>query len=238
MNTESLNGRSGMGRWRHEYKYIIDRKQEAVLNLKAKGIMAKDPHALETGGYTIRSLYFDDLSNSCLYENLAGYDPRAKFRIRYYNENPELIFLEKKIKVRGMCRKESCRLTMEECRTLMAGLIPAIAEDMPAEKKELLTELELLGMRPRVIVTYERIPYIYPGGNVRVTFDRSISSSEEIERFITGQYAARPVLPCGQSILEVKWDEVLPLHIRETLNTGRLVWTAFSKYAMCRKYHL
>ena len=225
-------------RFRHEYKYMINAKQEGILQIKAMGVMQRDPHVREDGSYLVRSAYFDDIHDTCLWENLNGSDPRSKFRIRYYNFDTSRISLEKKSKVRGMCLKDSCRLTVEECEIFLHGDVPIVTEDMPMEKKRLFTEVRLRDLIPKVIVTYERIPFIYGGGNVRVTFDCKITSSEELNRFLSGDYAKRPVLSRGDSILEVKWDEVMPRHIKNVLKLEGLNWMAFSKYSMCRTFFL
>ena len=212
--------------------------QESILNIKAMGILMPDPHVDETGCYEIHSLYFDDINDTCLWENLGGTDPRSKFRIRYYNNDTGFISLEKISKTRGMTLKESCILTRSDCKKLMMGEIPDPAMKDPEIKHRLLTELKVRGLMPKVIVSYQRIPYIYTGGNVRITIDKAITSSPDIGRFLDGDFARRPVLPLGNSILEVKWDEVLPRHIKETMALDDLNWTAFSKYYMCRMLHL
>lgn len=227
-----------MGRFRHEYKYLIDSRTETILRIRAKSVLMADSHAGADGSYFVRSLYFDDRQDSCLQENITGTDPRSKFRIRYYNNDSEQLNLEKKRKERGMTLKESCALTREECRQLLQGFIPEISAEMPPQKQKLLSEMLVRGLVPKVIVSYERIPFVYPAGNVRVTFDRKLSSSVENGSFLDGGYIERPVFEAGQSILEVKWDEVLPLHIQNILKLDNLQWTAFSKYSMCRKYHL
>ena len=132
-----------------------------------------------------------------------------------------------------MTLKESCDLTYEECSALMAGKVPDVDDSMPRVKKQLLLVMRMRNLMPKVIVSYERIPYIYPCGNVRITFDKSISSSTQIEKFLDGDYQTRPILPVGTSILEVKWDEILPLHIKDVMQLNQLQWTAFSKYYMC-----
>lgn len=225
-------------RFRHEYKYMLNAMQEGILRVKAAGVLMPDAHADENGAYLIRSLYFDDFSDTCLMENEAGTDCRSKYRIRYYNNDTGRIMLEKKSKIRGMCAKESCRISEKECRMFMDGQVPDLNPGASEARKQLFTEMRLRGMMPKVIVTYERIPFVYAGGNVRVTFDRSITSSVQLERFLNGDYAQRPILPTGGSILEVKWDELLPRHIREVLQIESLTWTAFSKYFMCRMFHL
>lgn len=227
-----------MNRYRHEYKYLLDPMQESVLRLKAAAVLRRDPHVRPDGSYLIRSVYLDDAADSCLRENLSGTDPRSKFRIRLYNQDTGRIQLEKKSKVRGMCLKEACPLSLSECEQLLRGKEPRIGEDMDSLKQSLLTEIRLRGLRPVTVVTYERIPFVYSGGNVRVTFDRKLASSPEVTRFLEGGFRQRPVFPAGQSLLEVKWDELLPRHLKEVLQTDSLLWTAFSKYAMCRMVHL
>lgn len=224
-----------MDNYRHEYKYLLNGVTSTIQQIRAAGLLLPDPHADETGGYTVRSLYFDDFADTCLRENRNGTDPRSKFRIRYYNNDLSTLRLEKKSKCRGMTSKESCPLTPEECTLLIQGQIPATDDPV---KLRLFTQLQLRCLSPKVIVTYRRDPYIYPVGNVRVTFDRELTASAQTSRFLTGDYRCRPVLATGQSLLEVKWDAIMPSHIKEVLSLEQLQWTAFSKYSMCRIYQL
>ena len=226
-----------MSDMRHEYKYILDGWQEALLFIKAEGMLSRDAHVGEDGVYYISSLYFDDYYNTCYYENESGVDQRAKYRIRIYNHNRDRIRLEKKMKSFGMTRKESCEITEEQCREFMKGEIPQMSSDASEISVRLFTEMRIRSMIPKVIVTYERIPFIYPAGNVRITFDRKITSSYDVESFMGQETAMRPILPKGRSVLEIKWDETLPKYIREYLQLDDLQWTNFSKYYLCRKYN-
>ena len=54
-------------KYRHEYKYICDAMQNAVLKTRAQGILKRDEHTGLDGAYRIRSLYFDDLEDKCYY---------------------------------------------------------------------------------------------------------------------------------------------------------------------------
>ena len=227
-----------MNRYRHEYKYFIDRIEEELLLMQAAGLLERDFHAGADGAYWIRSLYFDDYDDRCMYDVENGVNARSKFRIRYYNGDCIHSRLEKKQKVNGMTQKEVCSLTPEECQAFVAGKIPEITAGRSEKKRQMFLEMQLQNLRPRTIVTYERIPFVYPAGNVRVTFDRKITSSEETEHFLKGDYSERPIMAQGYSILEVKWDELLPSLIKEMLQLDSLQWTAFSKYYMCRRYHL
>lgn len=106
---------------RHEYKYVCNAVQRAILKTRAQGILERDEHVGADGFYKIRSLYFDDLEDTCYYENESGIGERDKYRIRIYNRNCNCIMLEKKSKFRGMTIKLSSRITEEQCRQMMAG---------------------------------------------------------------------------------------------------------------------
>ena len=227
-----------MNKYRHEYKYMIDAKQEQILRIKAGGLMSLDQHAGDLEGYRITSLYFDDASNSCFYENENGTDPRSKFRIRYYNNESEHLKLEKKSKKNGMTLKESCKITVKECEQMMKGEIPVITDKTDDMAAKLFSEMRLRKLLPKVIVSYDRIPFVYKAGNVRITFDKNLTASSDIAGFLKGDFARRPIMKKGESVLEVKWDEVIPMHIKEYMMLERLQWTAFSKYYLCRKHNL
>ncbi len=223
--------------FRHEYKYRLDARQEAVLQLRARGLMQLDPHVGESGSYYIRSLYLDSPDDECFSDNEDGCNHRSKFRIRRYDDNTEFIRLEKKSKINGMCKKESCALTREECQDIMDGKYFPINMDMPVGKQKLLAEMEMRRLRPKVVVSYERVPYICQGGNVRVTFDKALSSSGDVGGFLAEPSASRLIFPRGESLLEVKWDELLPGYIYHGLSMDTLSWTGFSKYYLCRYYN-
>lgn len=225
-------------KFRHELKYVISAAQIPMIRNRIEHLATLDAHTGSSGSYTIRSLYFDDYDNRCYYENEDGTDPREKFRIRIYNHSTERITLECKRKERGKTLKTSCPLTVEQTRTLMAGqVLPDIAGQPPLLQK-LTARMLLRRMRPVVIVEYERIPYVYRDGNVRITLDMNIASSKEVGRFMDETIPKRPVMPSGKQLLEVKYDEFLPDFLYRNLQLDSLTQTAYSKYYICRKLTL
>ena len=223
-------------KFRHELKYQVTQAQVLMLKNRINHLIPLDSHVVGDGYYTIRSLYFDDQYDRCLLENENGTDPREKFRIRIYNASTAKISLECKRKERGKTYKTSCPLTLEQTKLLMEGKpLPDIASQPPLLQK--LTMLMLTArLRPVVIVEYDRIPYVYKMGNVRITLDTNIRSSSAVEKFLDPVIPNRPVLPLGQQLLEVKYDEFLPDFIYRSLQLPSLRQTAFSKYYICRKY--
>lgn len=227
----------GVAQYRHEYKYQIDAMQKEVLKLRAQGVLERDAHAGADGEYLIRSLYFDSQEDTCFYENEDGVDPREKYRIRIYNCDSARISLECKAKIRGMTKKTACLITREQCESFMEGVIPEDDGSVSRGQEILFYRMREKNLRPVVIVQYVRTPYVGAAGNVRVTFDDAISSSNAIDGFLREDIPLRSVLPVGSSILEVKWDELLPSYIKGQLALDSLQWTAFSKYYLCRRYN-
>jgi len=221
-------------KYRHEIKYLCSDAQLALLEMRVKLLCKPDKHAGEQGRYTVRSVYFDDCNNSCFYENLDGVNEREKMRIRLYDGNTDYILLECKSKLNGKNHKDSCRLTAERCEGILKGDY-RIREEDPEVLKKLLMQCQTRLMRPKVIVQYDRTPYVYGPGNVRITFDRNISGCGDLNSFTEKEIKCRPVLPPGYHVLEVKYDAFFPEHIKRELQGADLRNTAFSKYAICRK---
>lgn len=224
-----------MTEYRNEWKYICTEIDLELLRRRIGPVMKLDPNQRGQASYNIRSLYFDDYLNSCFHANTEGLDYRKKFRIRIYNQSSQRIQLEIKYKIHGMTKKESCPLTLEQCRILMGGGSLPYNGSYPKPLMALYLAMKTEGMHPVEIVEYERTAYICPLGNVRVTFDRNISGSSHMEQFLEKDIPLLPVMPQGRHILEVKFDEVLPAYIAAALDTGRLEQTAFSKYYLCRQ---
>jgi len=222
--------------FRHELKYLVSDAQIAMLRNRVNHLLMPDIHAAPGGGYTVRSLYFDDYENSCYYDNENGTDPREKFRIRIYNGSTERIMLECKRKERGMTRKTACSLTRDETMHLMMGQPLADIGRQPQPLRKLTLQMLMRRLCPVVIVEYDRTPYVYPNGNVRVTLDTNVASSSAVECFLEPQIPKRPVMLAGQQLLEVKYDAYLPDFIYRSLQLQDLRQTPFSKYYICRKF--
>ena len=195
--------------------------------------MQQDIHQ-NGSAYYIRSLYFDDIWDSCMDENESGVDNRRKFRIRTYNADAQEMNLEIKEKLRGYTKKIKSTLARQECVDIINGEYAHSYGDRTA-LNTLAVEMKASLMRPKVVIDYERTAFVHPLGNVRITFDRNIAATRCWQDFLSTDMAQlTPVLPAGMHILEVKYDEFLPDHIAQALELGNLRQTAFSKYYLGR----
>ena len=224
-------------KYRHELKYIVSDTQIKILENRIRNYMQVDQHTVD-GSYNVRSLYFDDYSNSCYYQNENGTDPREKYRIRIYNCSKDRISLECKRKENGKTFKKICPLSYEQFLCIVNGKPLNNFDSMDPLLRIFTVKMITDLFKPTIIVDYIRKPYIYQSGNVRVTFDTMISSSGCFDRFFDQDMPKRPIMSSGMQLLEVKYDEFIPDDIYNNLQVEDLNRTSYSKYYLCRKFEM
>ncbi|MBE5039242.1 polyphosphate polymerase domain-containing protein [Ructibacterium gallinarum] len=220
---------------RHEYKYPINYMDYLVLKQRLDAVMKKDPHTGKNGMYHIRSLYFDTPDDKALKEKIDGVNKREKFRIRFYNGNDSVIHLEKKSKINGLCNKKSVPITREETEKILAGDISWMATETERPLlSELYSKMKSQLLQPKTLVDYERIPYVFSAGNVRITIDKNIRTGVYQKDFFD---VFVPTVSASETVLlEVKYDAFIPQFILDILQLNNRRTQAFSKYAACRIY--
>lgn len=220
--------------FRHEWKHEISYSDMLTIRQRMNAIAKPDEHAVN-GKYQIRSLYFDTLNDKALREKLDGVNQREKFRIRYYNGDLSVIHLEKKSKRGNLGNKQSAGLSPEEAQAIIDGNLGWMLHSGRPLVQELYSKMTTQGLKPRTIVDYEREPFIYEAGNVRITLDYNIRTGLDCVDFLNRNCI---MIPAGDSpiILEVKWDHFLPNVIRDAVQLSNRHTGAFSKYAACRIY--
>ena len=223
--------------YRHELKYAVSEADYLAIRNRIRTIMKADPHVGEDGKYRIRSIYFDNADDKALKEKVSGVAKREKFRIRYYNDDLRFITLEKKMKIDSLCMKFDARISEEECRRILSGDIAWMIGHSDELVRELYAKMNYQRLRPRVMVSYVREPYIYPPGNVRVTFDSQIRTSLYTKEFLTKEVRDISATDSPQDmLLEVKYDAFLPEIIQDLIQIRNVRQGAFSKYGVCRRF--
>lgn len=221
--------------FRSEWKYLLPDSKAWELMERLGDVFQLDPHAPPGGVYDIHSLYFDDFRNTCAYENLGGEKVRFKYRIRFYQNHTHEIFLERKEKLNVYTRKQSCLLTPDEYSALLHGDAAALVyrTDKPLLRR-FCTEMISDGFEPRVIIDYDRKAYMEPITNIRITLDKNVTASNDFDSFLTGDYLRMPVLSEHRTVLEVKFDEVLPGYVQRLIQATNATRQSYSKYLMGR----
>jgi hypothetical protein len=221
---------------RIEDKYLLTISRFDELEKRISVIMPLDEACTENG-YKISSIYFDDIKDSMLNDSLDGNPYRDKYRIRIYNDSLNLIKLEVKRKYYNRSYKLSSLINVDEFNSLMLGDPIVDYNDMSDARTLFNLAIKTRGLRPKINVTYDRMAYTGESGNVRITFDRNLRASNQLELFGKDNIVFDYPRLNMDIILEVKYDEFIPNYIMQTLETRNMLQSTNSKYIICREIY-
>lgn len=219
--------------YRQEIKQLLSPARTLLLKQRISAILPKDSHSGRDGSYRIRSIYFDTRDDRFYSEKEDGISEREKIRIRFYDYQADVIKLERKEKKESLIYKDSLSITKETADALCSGDFEALVPYRHPLTDYVYGLARTGTLRPTVVVDYVREAYLYPVGNVRITFDTALQ-------------AGRPDIPIwqegnvfdvleGNTILEIKFNQYLPEHIRQLLDSVSGERMALSKYTLCRQ---
>lgn len=223
---------------RHELKYYINELQYTVLSGVISKVMAPDENGDARNEYHIRSLYFDDIYNSAMFDKLNGVRHRDKYRIRIYKMSDKQIQLECKTKVGSLISKRSLQIPRLLCDQLMAGDPSGLESSGSGLLQDMYREMRVSLLRPVVLVDYVREAYVYPAEEVRITFDKQLRTGLFSKDLFSDKVPTIPPLDNSEIILEVKYNRVFPPHLRALLGSycQNPLGSAISKYTICRRF--
>ena len=220
--------------FRHEIKLLLEYPDYCALRTRLRAATEPDPNAGSDGDYFIRSLYFDDLSRSSYFEKLAGVPDRKKYRLRIYGLSDSVIKLECKEKRGVLIRKRSLNTDRAAAERLISGdFSPLLDTDDPLAK-EILALHSGKGLKPSVVVDYDREAYVYPVSNVRLTFDKALHAGLSDPGIFDPGLLTVPVFGGERVIFEVKYDDVLPKHLQLLIADSHGARLALSKFTLCK----
>ena len=220
---------------RHELKYSINTMQYELLRTKLRAVLKADPHTGPDGRYHIRSLYFDDMRNTALFDKQGGVQRRKKYRMRIYNLDDSLVKLERKSKLDNYISKEMVCLTREDAERILNGDVSFLSTSENRLLRAFYLEYQRNRLRPNVLVDYYREAYVYPIGNVRITFDMGLHTGLDCVklfdfRAFTVEVDDYPI------ILEIKYDNMLPDMVKGLLPGTIQPRSAIGKFVSCKRY--
>jgi len=218
--------------FRHELKYIINYADYALIRLRLQALMKRDQYVNPDGLYSVRSLYFDDYLNSAYNEKYFGIQDRQKYRIRIYNCSDKVIHLERKIKKDRYIHKQTVSLTRCQVEEILNGKYDCLRECSEPLHLVFYHACRSKLLRPRVIVDYEREPFIMDAGTVRITFDRNVRAGMDGWDIFNKEMTTVELLDPAYLVMEVKYTEFLPSVIQSLMPRRSIEFSAVSKYVL------
>lgn len=223
---------------RSELKYYLNDIQTEGLQQQLSHVMNLDQHCDGKVGYRVRSLYFDSIDDECLYQKQSGFLHRKKIRLRTYGDGgDETVKFEIKAKNGQLVRKDSVIISKVDAEKICSGNYSLLLNYDNQVLNQIYTTFSTRVYKPKVIVEYHRVALTLPYSNIRITFDKRLSSNINHLDLFSSVTDSMPVIIEGKQILEVKFDQFLPGHIRKVISGINAERMAISKYTLARRFH-
>ena len=218
---------------RKEIKYLVPVEKINYLKSIFDNILERDKYG-KNGTYVVRTQYYDTLEEDDLFDNLSGIIEKKKIRLRTYFEDESTFKLEYKYKYNTDSTKYSLIITRDE-----AVLMENHKYDFLLNKKSelaLFFYYKLLEgcYRPKTIVEYNRLAYIYPVSRVRITFDTNVRATAYPYGLFDERLNTFPIVSPDIGVLEVKYNEFLPSSLKHILESIDTLPQTNSKYLKAR----
>ena len=211
----------------YEVKFLIPEAVADAALVWARKHLTADPHIDPSKGdtYTVNSLYFDTPQFDVYQRN--GSFGRCKYRVRRYASETTL-FLERKLKTRGLVGKRRTRVPEEEMVFLNHHPAPANWAGSWFQRRLLARQLE-----PQCQIAYQRVARVGQSaeGLVRLTLDHQVRCVRLTDVALPKEVAGLALIP-SHAILELKFQGVTPELFKTLMQDLELIPQAISKYRL------
>jgi len=219
---------------RHEIKYYINFAEYYSITSRLSNIFARDHNSLRDGDYIVRSLYFDNKSNKNYFQKIGGIETRKKIRIRIYNYDSNPVKMEIKNKYNNLIKKETFIIKHTDIERIISGDYAVLLDYKNNVATKIYKDFQMDFYRPVVLVDYRREAYSYDLNQIRITFDRDLKMTETGLDDIFARRKMSDVIDRRKIIMEIKFNNTLPVWIKKILQLSGFERCAISKYTLSR----
>lgn len=228
---------------RFEYKYVVSHDEAAAFRESLGPYTIQDPHSDPERGYPVYSIYWDSPELTFFWEKLDGVKYRRKLRFRRY-AGGDGAFVEIKQRIDRTVQKRRVLLDVPTIqRRFRWGAdeadegAPGEAGDLDAAARPDPVELEAhflcrhFRLEPRVAVSYRRQALFgrYEQ-DLRITFDSRLRYSAHDLALDEPFEIGKQILPADRVVLEIKFNERVPLWLCKLIQHHGLEMVRMSKY--------
>lgn len=218
---------------RNELKYYINQIDYKVLFEILKNHLIQDENAMRTNGY-IRSLYFDSIFDKAFHEKEAGVLNRKKYRLRIYDLDTEKVKFEIKNKFNNQIFKETAFISREDAIKLQNGDYEVLLRYNNPVLNKAYCEFKKEPYKPVAIIDYTREAFMFPLNDTRITFDKHLKATSENLDIFNKDHLMKPLLRRGVLVMEIKYNNFLPLWVKKLIQIPRFERSAIGKYYIGR----
>lgn len=214
---------------RYEVKFLLSKEQFDSIKDELFDNVFPD----EYGECSIQSLYYDTPTNLLIRRSLEKPLFKEKLRLRSYGlaKADSKLYLEIKRKYESVVYKRRISVTQKEADGYIDGSIKPnsqIAKEISTFKKQ------YEGLKPNMLIIYDRTAYADSKGDLRITIDRNIRyRTDHLD--LTYSLDGKRIIPEGYVLMEIKVPGTYPMWLTRLLNENKIYKISFSKYGTAYK---
>jgi len=217
---------------RVEYKYVLSISQYNSIIDEINKHFTIDKY----GESTIQSLYFDTDDFILARRSIEHPIYKEKLRLRSYglSSNIDKVYLEIKKKYDGIVYKRRVKINEND----VEPLLNQEKDNLSQIEKEIAYLSDLYkGIKPKMLIIYDRVAMIGNDNEIRLTFDKNAryrDSDLNLHTNLTG----KNIFDNGEILMEIKTNKPIPLWFCKLLSVNKIYKTTFSKYGTIYKNKL
>lgn len=211
---------------RYEWKYILSAEQTRLFCERIRGHMEPDAYGMTT----ISSLYYDTPDRQLIRTSIEKPEFKEKLRLRAYGSvtNDSPVYLELKRKAFGVVYKRRVQATVPEVDQFLNGETN-LDENGQIDREIMYFRKYYKNLVPACMIIYDRVAYAEPDGDLRLTIDYNPRYRTDALSFAHA-LVGLPILNPGETILEIKVQDTIPLWLVRILSEGGIRRGSISKY--------
>ena len=218
---------------RKEVKYLISLPDRLYLLDALSQLLIPDAYG-GYNGYTVRSVYFDSITNEDYRDKREHADEKKRIRLRIYHPDDIKAKFELKRKSFGRELKESVVVSREDAQRLLHGDYGVLLH-YDSEIAQYAYDLMTTHLyRPVSLIEYDRRAFTHPNFNTRVTMDNRLRCCDFCYDLFSHHLNFRAAMPADETILEIKYDRFLFRQIQSVLAQCDLTRKPPSKFGTSR----
>lgn len=218
---------------RREMKYLISLTDRLYLIEALDQLLTADEYG-DYNGYTVRSVYFDSITNEDYNDKKEHADEKKRIRLRVYNPDDKKVKFELKRKSFGRELKESLIITRDDAMQLLKRNYKVLLKYDSATAIYAYDLMTTRLYRPVSIIEYDRRAYTHENFNTRITLDNNLRYCDFCYDLFSHNLNFKSAMPKDETILEIKYDRFLFKQIQDALSKCDLTRKPPSKFGTSR----
>lgn len=219
---------------RKEVKYLLSLPDRLFLLDALDRLLTPDAYG-GYNGYTVRSVYFDSITNEDYEDKRNHADEKKRIRVRVYHLDDKVAKFELKRKSFGRELKESIVISREDAIQVLHRNYTVLLKYHSPIAQYAYDLMSTRLYRPVSLIEYDRRAYTHENFNTRITMDNNLRFCEFNYDLFAKHLNFKAAMPKEQTILEIKYDRFLFKQIEDVLAKCDLSKKPPSKFGTSRQ---